>query len=835
MPNTTDSITAPLVRKFQAQRIVFWYDDNAEMRKEFEAVAIVGVEKVEIDNNEFGLKYRMLRQQPQQKFLVYKAGSQPEDRENWLLDVQLSHDIFRTDRVSQTLDELGLPVEFRGLMESHSFFFNAVKRKSTLQRLLKNDDTENQVRIKMLAVCAGSDPRVDSVLENLLAELADDKSEKMNLVEKAELAPFLWEQLRRAFGYASDQPSLKDFTLTLFKSCYAREIGGDVALSNESVVFLRRWMDSYTHRDAFEKHSEDAASILRIAEDLQHQELKVLIDLDYFQLIDQRILSELSRSVINQTISAGECKQIIRQRRDTHWYENYEAIYESIEHGTQFLDLMNRLEIRIDSTERGLEAYVRTYYQVDQAYRKFVYHYRQASQTTLLSELFEQICRKYTNQFLLPLGDRWQAMVNESDAWKIPGTIPQRDFYRHFVKGKNLDKNRKAIVIISDALRFEAGHELCDRINQEDRFEAELGHMLTGLPSYTQLGMASLLPHKQIEINDDRGATVNVDGHSTSGTANRDKILKGHHPDRGLAITAKDLMALMTKECAALVRDNDVIYIYHNRIDDIGHSQKSEREVFEATETALEDLIKIIRRLTSGNASNLIVTADHGFLYQDEVEESDYTSSEPTGDSISITDRRFVMGHGLSESPGTQRYTASDLGLVGDTEVLIPKSINRFRKRGSATRFVHGGSTLQEVVVPVIQIHKGRSSDLKKVEVNLIPGTSNVISSGQLGVNLYQTGPISDKVRPRYLRVGLYAPDGILISDSHDMTFDFESDNPREREQKLRLVLSKSADNYNEQQVTLKLEEPIAGTTHFQEYQTTVYTLRRMFTSDFDF
>ena len=59
MPKTNDSITDPLKRKFSKHRIIFWYDDDSSMRKEFDAVELDGVEKVEIDNNEFGLKYQV--------------------------------------------------------------------------------------------------------------------------------------------------------------------------------------------------------------------------------------------------------------------------------------------------------------------------------------------------------------------------------------------------------------------------------------------------------------------------------------------------------------------------------------------------------------------------------------------------------------------------------------------------------------------------------------------------------------------------------------------------------------------------------------------------------
>ena len=54
MTKTLNSITDPLKRKFSKHRIIFWYDDDSSMRKEFDAVEVDGVEKVEIDNNEFG-------------------------------------------------------------------------------------------------------------------------------------------------------------------------------------------------------------------------------------------------------------------------------------------------------------------------------------------------------------------------------------------------------------------------------------------------------------------------------------------------------------------------------------------------------------------------------------------------------------------------------------------------------------------------------------------------------------------------------------------------------------------------------------------------------------
>jgi hypothetical protein len=51
----------------------------------------------------------------------------------------------------------------------------------------------------------------------------------------------------------------------------------------------------------------------------------------------------------------------------------------------------------------------------------------------------------------------------------------------------------------------------------------------------------------------------------------------------------------------------------------------------------------------------------------------------------------------------------------------------------------------------------------------------------------------------------------------------------------VRFVLTRKADEANGQEVILRLEEKHAGTSHYKEYKSLRYLLRRSFTSDFDF
>lgn len=224
-----NKIESALTKLFDKHRIVFWYDTKKELRKDFESIALDGVEKVELDNNEFSLKYRMLRQEPDAKFLLYHEGKQPEDIDNWLLDVQLANGEFRADQVAIWLGEMELGIEFMELFEEHQEFFKAAKRRSSFKRALKSTDTRGDMRLKMLAICSGSsEPKIDAILESLLTELANGAEDKSRLIARCKLDTHLWDLLHRHYGYESEVKSIKDFSIELFKSCYGMALGDQV-------------------------------------------------------------------------------------------------------------------------------------------------------------------------------------------------------------------------------------------------------------------------------------------------------------------------------------------------------------------------------------------------------------------------------------------------------------------------------------------------------------------------------------------------------------------------------------------------------------------------------
>ena len=375
-----------------------------------------------------------------------------------------------------------------------------------------------------------------------------------------------------------------------------------------------------------------------------------------------------------------------------------------------------------------------------------MYAARTAEYPKPLEALREQVEKRYTSKFVYALGNAWQQQVDQVGKWRSSVLRSQTSFYAGYVEPLVKDGDKKAVVIVSDALRYEVADELGSRIRQEDRFDATLDAVLGVLPSYTQLGMAALLPHSALRHSAD-AKTVLADGQPTNGTAFRGKILESVG---GTAIQAEDFKALNGDERRELYKANRVLYVYHNRIDATGDKPGTERQVFEAVEDTLRDIVDLVKKLASANATNIFITADHGFLFQDEaLADAFFLSTQPQGDDIKVVNRRYVLGHGLKADNAFATFDSGQLGLQDDLEVQIPKSIHRLRLPGGGSRFVHGGATLQEIVVPVLAVNKKRKSDTRLVNVEVWP-ESDKITTGQVAVRLFQSEPVSDKVAAAY-------------------------------------------------------------------------------------
>ena len=196
----------------------------------------------------------------------------------------------------------------------------------------------------------------------------------------------------------------------------------------------------------------------------------------------------------------------------------------------------------------------------------------------------------------------------------------------------------RTVVIISDAMRYEVGRQLYERMMDNPKCSATLQPMLSVLPSYTRLGMEALLPHKTLELTDDFREVV--DGKYAIDLATRQAVLQSYEPE-SKCVQFDDIKNLKGLELRDVFTAQSVIYVYHDQIDNTGEHE--EDEVFTACEKAVDEIAKLIQKISgSANTYRFIVTADHGFIYKrDKVTASDKIGG--MSDASRLVKRRYIV------------------------------------------------------------------------------------------------------------------------------------------------------------------------------------------------
>jgi uncharacterized protein (TIGR02687 family) len=413
----------------------------------------------------------------------------------------------------------------------------------------------------------------------------------------------------------------------------------------------------------------------------------------------------------------------------------------------------------------------------------------------LLHELRERIESAYSGWFVPQLGSAWSKVLEGNDgllsSWKIDAWVNQPDFFEKHVMA-HLDAGiRRVFVVISDAFRYEAAEELVRDINGKSRFKAALTPMLGVLPSYTALGMASLLPHHTLAYKLSSNLDVMADDAVVSTLEQRSAHLGKY---QGVAVKADELLSMGKDKGREFVRDHRVIYVYHDKIDMLGDKQGSEGQTFDAVAQTLTELNQLATFIINSlNGSLVLMTADHGFLYQESaLDEADKSTLGDKPEGTLRAKKRYLLGQGIGESNkawcGNTAVTARTTAGEGSMDFWVPKGAARFHFAGGA-RFVHGSAMPQEIVIPVITLRESenQSAKTRAVEFSLL-GSSNKVVTNKQRFEFIQTEPVSERVLARSMLVSLR--DGeTMISDEQSVTFDSNSGLMDERKRSVILTI----------------------------------------------
>lgn len=770
--------------------IVFWYDPQKQVNIDELKAQLDGIEVRHLTHrNFFQLKVELEIQQTTDSYLIYSDAPRPNDKDNMLLDILSYGSEFKADETAILSEDLQVSdYVLRPVMEQYPLFFDSQERKRKLAKILPENSGEYQFELSMMAVLVkASVPDIRVIARQLLINgLHIEDNDFLNKLKRNFSLERSFEIIGRYFGVLleSSQEPLVELLNVLIYQHFKRQVNFTFeewdkqwtsSSPNVCALFIEEWLQ-HSDRSVLEGQIKEWEKKYNVRDQLVSQDIENYSSAETFPVIDVFIIEKCIDELYHQTINVDDRLLLIDHRLRTHWGAKgklkslYETLYEAVRM-EKLKSVIHRLHQEIDY----YEGYAKHLYEVDQAYRHFMYHFVHLDTKDMLEEIASRLTNWYENEYLRRIAEEANFKLKDGYVSKL---MPQRTFFTEKIRPILEKENTRVFVIISDALRYEAGYELHEKLTERENGSSNIKPLAASYPTYTQLGMASLLPHRELEV-DEKGV-VYADGKSTKGMDSRLKILKTVEPQTE-ALKLNDLLNMKSSEAEQLLRGKRLVYLYHDRIDAHGDSSKTEHETYEAVDNAIQDLHYAVDRLSRLQAKRIFITADHGFLFQfKKIEEH---GKIPAVDGKVIDgSRRFAVGHELSLPDGAIKLTERQTPLK-NVEVVLGKSLNRF-KTGGGLQFIHGGALPQEAVVPLIEyrrIDKAQPIDLAVAMVN------KVITNYRVPITFYQEQSISDEYTSRKVRAAFYQ-NGERISNEVELVFDLKGEN-RERNRKVEFNL----------------------------------------------
>lgn len=800
---------APLPEFYQ-RRIIFWYDEDREFEDKIEEVILDNAKVLVLTgNNTFAAKKLLASDDTTSNYLVYSPLRYERLEDNWLINIELYSEEFRADLNSIWMDEMGLPnnATVRRMVKGYRKFFNNIDRRKSVAAMAQNITTASQLHLAVMAsICGLKDAQPASIIRAVLSQSLelDSNSIYQDFVKYGAKNPF-WVMVAQATGYSEgDDADLGRLATHILLTAATRTMRSEFLVGLDSFIstphqsycydMVSDWLHSEGSCDLYQiaRFVENEARLSQRFEQMDVEDLK---DTECFPCINECILEHLMKDICNHIIKTDVIKAIVEKRRTMVWYDEVSCYYEGLLQvaNMQMFFHDHAAGFHLAQARDIWKAYITDYYRMDTYYRQFHLCFDRSltASNDVLDDLFKHVVEKveglYNGWFLNQLGANWTDVCKDELAQY--GRILEINQQEQFYRSRVASCDSRVYVIISDALRYEVAASLTEQLRRETQSQITLDSVQGIFPTITKFGMAALLPHKKLHVvkKQNGGVTVLADGCSTE-MPNRDKVLKGAH-STSVALQYKNIIKMKRAERQALVKGMDIVYIYHDKIDEASHT--ADNLVFPACDDAINEIKNIVRIICNEfGGTRIFITADHGFLY---------TYSPLTEDakvdktSFRQMDVEYGRRYAIMEQGAEPDYLlpVKFLDEESGLTAFAPRENIRIKMSGGGLNFVHGGISLQEMVVPVIDYQFLRSSsktyqrnrekyDTKPVTLSLLSATRK-ISNMIFSLNFYQKEAVGDNRSSCNYQLYFTDASGKQISDVVRIIADKTSENGQDR------------------------------------------------------
>lgn len=410
----------------------------------------------------------------------------------------------------------------------------------------------------------------------------------------------------------------------------------------------------------------------------------------------------------------------------------------------------------LNSPDDYVSAYQRVWFRIDQLYRLSTEAYYKLAPDSKLFDAM-QMAKKNVDLHYAKTANRmnleWTKCITESGGVGNIHLLRQQDFFEKKVE----PVQKKIVVIISDALRYEVADELMSTMAKR-KHVAHLDAALAMLPTETKFCKPALFPHNHLKLygkEDEQDMSVD------------DKILADRESRNAQLLSFKDnaecvnyeKVSKYDQEVNREIFKHPLVYVMHDKIDHDSHGAPAS-VVVESCRQTIKELDTLIHKIhETYNVTQVIVISDHGFLFND-IDFEDKDKQKINEDALEKKSRYYLTN---SDEPvnGITKYKLEDVSGIENANgvnVAIPTGTNRLYAPGGDYIFAHGGGSMQEMIIPVLISEYEREDTKQSVNVMILDRKLSIQAS-RLRFKLLQTEAVSMDKRGRIVTCALYNGD----------------------------------------------------------------------------
>jgi hypothetical protein len=460
-------------------------------------------------------------------------------------------------------------------------------------------------------------------------------------------------------------------------------------------------------------------------------------DIDTFRREESRVLEAAIQALQEQAWSKARDWAERRSRKAGFWLQRDQAsrlVWTMVQHAADWGETMAgqaRPLAKAHSLAEAVEAYAAVAFQVDRAHRR--YEQQRANLLNAQLPYFAQMLqvsddlRRLYRTWADRLATDFAGLCDEA-GFLPEASLQQRMLFEQDVLSLlSRRETRRLAFILVDALRFEMATELAAEMRQPGTV-VSLKARLAELPTITAVGMNALPPvvkQGKLTLPGGKGFngfkcgefTVASPQNRIRAIAERGQSLGAKAGRKTKGIELADVCQLSAEKLNQRCGDADLIVVYGLEIDSAG-----EANLGPATfEIWLQQILAAWHRLKDMGVTDVVITADHGFLLQDQ------TTAEIAFGTKQVPDRRHVLSPEPRVQEGIVSVSLAALGYDGgEGYLLFRRDTAVFATGQSGASFVHGGNSLQERVIPVLTVsHRqlaAQTSETYAIEAETLPG-----------------------------------------------------------------------------------------------------------------